>query len=111
MAKLEVTAGYSRNGLPYVRVGSNPRKLVIFEGLNANHKPPSGLALKMTIGTVIRFANDFTVYYIGRKPGLPIGYSMRDMCEDYATMITNELGTPVNAGLRDQMTACVERPT
>jgi pimeloyl-ACP methyl ester carboxylesterase len=96
MAKQEVTTDYSKNGLPYIRIGSSPQKLVIFEGLNANHKPPSGFALRMMVSSFKRFANDFTVYYTGRKPGLPVGYSMQDMSEDYATMIRNELCGPVN---------------
>ena len=96
MAKREVTTGYSKNGLPYARIGSGPRNLVIFEGLNFNHKPPSGLALRMTSRNFKRFAEEFTVYYVGRKLGLPMGYSMRDMSEDYATMIGNELGEAVN---------------
>jgi pimeloyl-ACP methyl ester carboxylesterase len=43
-----------------------------------------------------RFAEDSTVYYVGRKPDLPEGYSIRDMSEDYATMIRNEMETPVD---------------
>jgi len=96
MAKREVTTGYFKNGLPYTRIGSGPRNLVIFEGLNFSHKPLSGLMLRMMSSSFKRFAEDFTVYYVSRKPGLPTGYSMRDMSEDYATMIRNELGGPVN---------------
>ncbi len=96
MAKREVTTGYFKNGLPYTRIGSGPRNLVIFEGLNFNHKPLSGLMLRMMSSSFKRFAEDFTVYYVSRKPGLPTGYSMRDMSEGYATMIRNELGGPVN---------------
>ena len=96
MAKPEVTSGYSKNGLPYARMGGGPRNLVIFEGLNFNHRPPSGLALRMMSRNFKRLAQEFTVYNVGRRPGLPAGYSMRDMSEDYATMIRDELGGPVN---------------
>jgi pimeloyl-ACP methyl ester carboxylesterase len=96
MAKLEVTTGYFKNGLPYTRIGSGPRKLVIFEGLNFSHKPPSGLMLRMISSSLKRLAKGFTVYYVSRKPCLPTGYSMRDMSEDYATMIRDELGGPVD---------------
>lgn len=96
MAKQEVTKGYFKNGLPYFRIGSGPRNLVVFEGLNFVHKPLSGLGLRMMSSRFKRFAEDFTVYYVSRKPGLPAGYSMRDMSEDYATMIRNELGGPVD---------------
>jgi pimeloyl-ACP methyl ester carboxylesterase len=96
MAKHEVSTGYSKNNLPYIRIGSKSQKLVIFEGLNANHKPPSGFTLRMMASSFKHFANDFTVFYIGRQPGLPMGCSMRDMSEDYAIMVRDELGEPVN---------------
>ena len=88
MAKLKVTTGYSRNGLPYTCTGNGSRKLVIFEGLNFAHKPPSGFMLR----AFNRFTKDFTVYIVSRKPGLPAGYTMQDMSNDYATMIREELG-------------------
>ena len=48
MTRQEVTTGYSHNGLPYFRIGSGPRDLAVFEGLNFVHKPLSGLGLRMT---------------------------------------------------------------
>jgi pimeloyl-ACP methyl ester carboxylesterase len=96
MASLKVTTGYSGNGLPYARVGESPRILVIFDGLDFTHKPPSAMELQVTGGLMKRFASDFTVYQVRRKPGLPAGYSMRDMSDDYAGMIKEELGGPVD---------------
>jgi len=96
MAKVEVTTGYFKNGLPYTRIGSGPRDLVIFDGLDFSHRPPSGLKLRMISSSLKRLAKDFTVYYVSRKPDLPKGYSMRDMSEDYATMIRDELAGPVD---------------
>ncbi len=94
--KNEVITGYSRNGLPYFRIGSGNRSLVIFEGLNFVHKPPSGMTLRWNGNMYQPFASRCTVYNIGRKPGLPAGYSIRDMSEDYAVMIRNEMETPVD---------------
>jgi len=96
VAKLKVKTGYSKNGLPYICVGDSPRNLVIFGGLDFDHKPPSGLMLRMTTNYHKRLAQGFTVYYVSRKPGLPAGYSMQDMSNDYATMIKDELGGPVD---------------
>ena len=96
MAKVEVTTGYFKNGLPYTRIGSGPRDLVIFDGLDFRHRPPSGLMLRIISSSLKRLAKDFTVYYVSRKPDLPKGYSMRDMSEDYATMIRDELAGPVD---------------
>ncbi|MFX0203958.1 MAG: alpha/beta fold hydrolase [Candidatus Hodarchaeota archaeon] len=87
-----MTAGYSESGLPYFRIGNSPRILVVFEGLSFEHKPPSGFMLRMVVGGFKRIAKEYTVYSVGRKPGLPTGYSMQDMSEDYATMIKDELG-------------------
>ena len=96
MAKLKVKTGYFKNGLPYTRIGDGPRNLVIFGGLDFDHKPPSGLMLRMTTSYFKRLAQGFTVRMVSRKPGLPVGYSMQDMSNDYATMIRDELGGPVD---------------
>ena len=39
MAKQEVATGYTKNGLPYVRMGSNPRKLVICSDIPSQLHP------------------------------------------------------------------------
>ena len=50
----------------------------------------------MTANYFKRLAQGFAVYMVSRKPGLPAGYSMQDMSNDYATMIKDELGGPVD---------------
>lgn len=94
--KLKAITGYFESGLPYLRIGSDPRILVIFEGLGFENKPASGIMLRMYVGSVKLIAQNYTVYSVGRKPGLPAGYSTRDMSDDYATMIRNEFGEPVD---------------
>jgi pimeloyl-ACP methyl ester carboxylesterase len=94
--KLRVNTGYFKNGLPYVRIGEGQHNLVIFGGLDFDHKPPSGMMLRMSTGLIKCFARGFTVYLVTRKPGLPIGYSMQDMSNDYATMIRDEFDGPVD---------------
>lgn len=96
MPKSKITTGYSKNGLPFVRIEGGPRDLVIFEGLNFNHVPPSGLQLRMTVGGYLSFTRHYTVYHVGRKPGLPNGYSIKEMADDYAVMIENEMNSPVD---------------
>jgi pimeloyl-ACP methyl ester carboxylesterase len=95
MAK-SVETGYSQKGLPYVRMGNSSRKLVVFGGLDFEHRPPSGLNLRMTKSQFSYLARDFTVYIVSRKPGLPQGYSLREMGNDYAVMIEEEIGPPVD---------------
>ena len=96
MAKLKITTGYSSNNLPYMKMGDSPRVLVVFDGLNFDHKPLSGMALRMNSMMFKVIARDYTVYLVGRKPGLPEGYTMRDMSNDYAEMIRNDIGSIVD---------------
>ena len=77
-------------------MGESSRKLVVFDGLDFEHRPPSGFRLRMTIGNFKSLARDFTVWIVSRKPGLPQGYTLRDMSNDYAVMIREEIGAPVN---------------
>ncbi len=94
MPDLKIITGYSTNGLPFARIGSGSRVLVVFDGLDFSHKPPSP---RMLPGYLKRLAAaNFTVYQVRRKPGLPQGYSIRDMSDDYAVMIKNELKGPVD---------------
>ena len=96
MAKPEIIKGYSGNGLPYARIGSGKPNLVIFDAISFVHKPPSAMQLRMMGSLYNLLAESFTVYVVGRKPGLPKGYSMRDMSNDYAVMIKSEMETPVD---------------
>lgn len=92
MAKRRATAGYSANGLPYACFGNGTRNLVVFDGLDFQHKPPSGITLRMSTGYLRGLTNDYRIYFVSRRPGLPPGYSLKDMSDDYAVMIKNELG-------------------
>jgi len=92
MAKRRAVTGYSANGLPYARIGNGARNLVVFDGLDFRHKPPSGIMLRMTYGYLSGLTNDYRIYIISRRPGLPPRYSLRDMSDDYAVMIENEVG-------------------
>jgi pimeloyl-ACP methyl ester carboxylesterase len=92
MARRRAITGYSSNGLPYACIGNGARNLVVFEGLDFRHKPPSGIMLRMSTGYLRGLANSYKIYIVSRKPGLPPGYSLSDMSDDYAVMIKNELG-------------------
>lgn len=88
--------GYSSNGLPYACFGNGMRKLAVFDGLDFRHRPPSGITLRMTYGYLSGLTKDYRIYIVTRRPGLPPGYSLRDMSNDYAIMIKNELGGAVD---------------
>lgn len=92
MAPPQPTAGYFRSGLPHNRFGRGPRPLVVVQGLTFENKPQPGLATGM-----YRFlGDDYTVFSVVRKPGLPRGYTLADMAADYAAMIREEFGGPVD---------------
>jgi len=92
MARRRAITGYSGNGLPYACIGNGTRNLVVFGGLEFQHKPPSGIMLRMSTGYLRGLTNDYRIYIVSRRPGLPLGYSLSDMADDYAVMIKNELG-------------------
>ncbi len=85
------SSGYLWNGLPYVRSGKGSKPLLIFQGLMFENKPQPG----MTFG--YRFLEkDYTLFAVLRKPGLPLGYTLKDMADDYAGMIREEFNGPVD---------------
>jgi pimeloyl-ACP methyl ester carboxylesterase len=88
-------AGTLRGGLPYNRMGHGPRIVVVFQGLSFENKPLSGIETMMVQDYKV-LADDFTIYLVNRRPGLPTGYSMKDMADDYAAMIREEFGRPVD---------------
>jgi pimeloyl-ACP methyl ester carboxylesterase len=90
------STGYFRNGLPYNRVGCGLRTLVIFQGLAFDNKPLTGLMAQLFLSPYKVLEEDFTMYAVIRKPGLPDGYSMQNMADDYATMIQEEFESPVD---------------
>ena len=98
MRKTKGIAGYFRSGLPYNRFGHGARNLVIFQGLEFENKPLGGLMLPLFADMyMFLFLNEnYTSYIVTRKPGLPDGYTMSDMSDDYARMIEEEFGGPVD---------------
>ena len=96
MTKSNAVAGYFRSGLPYYRFGYGPRTLVIFQGLHFENKPLSGRMARLYSSVYKFLGKDFTTYVVTRRPGLPSGYTMQDMSDDYATMIKEEFGKPVD---------------
>ena len=95
MRAAKATAGYFRGGLPYNRSGHGPRPLVVFQGLLFENKPQPALMVRFV--RFYRFLEEeYTVYEVLRRPGMPRGYTMKDMADDYAGMIREEFGEPVD---------------
>ncbi len=96
MKKLNAVAGYSHNHIPYNRVGHGPRTLVIFRGLFFRNRPLPEILAPLYRNYYQYLEKDYTIYLVLRKQGLPDGYSLKDMSDDYATMIREEIGAPVD---------------
>jgi hypothetical protein len=98
MPPTQPAAGYLRSGLPYNRLGRGPRPLVVIQGLAFENKPQPRLATAM-----FRFlGEDYTVFSVLRKPGLPPGCTLAAMAADYALMVSRHgpsgAGQTVSAG-------------
>jgi pimeloyl-ACP methyl ester carboxylesterase len=91
MTHSSAKSGYFSNGLPYKRSGHGPRPLVIFQGLTFEHKPQAIMLMMYKF-----LKNDYTLYGVLRKPQPPQGYMLGDMADDYAVMIREEFGGPVD---------------
>ena len=92
----EVKKGYFRDGLPYTRIGTSERIMIDLEALTYKNAPLEGYMLKEFIKMHNLLAQEFTVYLVGRKPGMPEGYLMNNMADDYAKMIQTEFKEPVD---------------
>jgi len=90
------SAGYFRSGLPYNRMGNGPRTLVVFQGTVFENKPFSPLMNWIYNSFYAPLKDDSTIYSVLRRPNMPRGYTLKDMADDYATMIQEEFGGPVD---------------
>jgi pimeloyl-ACP methyl ester carboxylesterase len=90
------SAGYFRNGQPYNRRGHGPRPLIVFQGLMLENKPQSEWEFGLVSGMYKFLDNDYVIYSVLRKAGLPPDYTLRDMADDYAVMIREEFDGPVD---------------
>lgn len=90
----KITTGRFANGVPFARLGEGTRKLVILTGGPA--PMPSGFGLNLYIQPYRGAIKDYTIFVIGRKMGMPAGYSTREMAADCAVAVDREIGAPVD---------------
>ena len=77
------------NGIPFVRLVGGDRTILLFSGGPGNSLP-SEFVLRTTTKGLAPLLEDYTVYILTRKSGLPEGYSTTDMSNDYADLIHQE---------------------
>lgn len=95
-AGVAAAAGLTSDGLPYNRRGTGSRTAVIFPGLSFENRPLKGMEIGATFGFFKTLLPEYTLYALGRKQGLPAGYTMADMAADYAAAIAHEFAGPVD---------------
>jgi len=96
MSALEAPSGHTRNGLPYNRLGDGVRVAIVFQGLTFENRPMRGMEARFTLGMYSFLSTDYTVFVVNRKKGLAKGSTIKDMGDDYAEMIEQEFGGPVD---------------
>lgn len=93
---LPASAGLTRNGLPYNRLGDGARTAVVFPGLGFENKPMGRMRARFTAGFYKCLRPDHTIYVVGRREELPRGCTIADMADDYARTIADEFSGPVD---------------
>ena len=89
----------SASGMAYARWGAGARTLLLMPGGPGN-SAPAGIGLWMMLRPFRRFVEeDYTLWYVVRKRGMPTGHSITDMADDYAEFIETELGGRVDVVL------------
>jgi len=89
-----MTTGRFTGGLPFARLGTGNHRLVILIG--GPGPMPSGFGLSLYTTPYRRAIADFIIFVMGRKAGMPPGYTTRDMAADCAAAIDKEIGAPVD---------------
>lgn len=88
------------NEMAYVRFGTGTKSLLWIP--DPGHSGHHGQYLRMMTRVVRPFVEDgYTVFLVGRKPNLPRGWTIPDMADDYARLITDELGGKVDVLVAD----------
>lgn len=88
--------GVLDGGLPYARFGRGRAPLVLFDGLGFENRAPRGLALAAVAKAFEPLASEYTIYLVTRRPGLPGGFTTKDMADDYARALAAAFSHPVD---------------
>jgi pimeloyl-ACP methyl ester carboxylesterase len=90
------SAGSYSSGLPFNRFGNGRGRVIVLQGMQFENRSLSGLPLRFLRRLYRALEADYTIDVVGRRPDLPEGCTLRDMSNDYATMMREELQGPVD---------------
>lgn len=92
----DVRTGSCANGMEYSVVGSGSKTLLFIQG-GPGTAVPSPTEMRVMARSVKPYVDDgFTVWAVTRRRGMPSGYTVSEMAEDYARTIRDELGGRVD---------------
>jgi pimeloyl-ACP methyl ester carboxylesterase len=94
-SQFETTEGTLPGGLPYFRLGSGPR-LVVLRGFTTTHDNPKGLQRRFEIKLLTPLARHFDVYAVNRAPGLAPDTTMADIATQHAEAFRLAFDEPVD---------------
>jgi pimeloyl-ACP methyl ester carboxylesterase len=82
-------------GMAYLRAGTGP-VLVFLPGLSAHHRPPRGVDRWFQLQQIRPLSRGHEVWWIQRRAGLPPGVTMPGLAADYAEVLGQRFGGPVD---------------
>ncbi len=95
MAKRNLTYDRFGNGVPYLKFGTGAKTLLFLLGGPGNTLPVGVATTGFTRG-MRGFCDEYTVYLVSRKSGLPPHYTTKDMADDYAAIVRNDFSGQVD---------------
>ena len=87
--------GIFKNTIPYARVGTGGKTMLLFIGGPGNGIP-RGFGFSTIISGLKLLLDEYTLYAVSRKSGLTEGYTSRMMSDDYAELIQQEFNGHVD---------------
>jgi pimeloyl-ACP methyl ester carboxylesterase len=92
-------AGLLRDRYPFVRFGAGPHTLVVLPGMALDNQVPGTLTARAYAYSFRQLARTHTVYVLQRGQGLPTAATTRDIADDYASILDDEIGPARIMGL------------
>ncbi len=90
-----LTQGTLGDGMAYLCLGAGP-PLVFLPGLSAHHRPPHGMDRWFQVQQIRLLARHREVWWIQRRAGLTAPVTMADLAGDYAGVLAQQFGEPVD---------------
>lgn len=94
-SEFEITEGTLPDGLPFFRLGSGPR-LIVLRGFTTTHDNPKGMQRTFEVKMLAPLARRFDIYAVNRAPGLAPSATMAEIAAQHAEALRAGFGEPVD---------------